>query len=155
MITILTFVFLAFGCPDWLLYPEVPNICKACSYHFFHANVFHLAVNCLSIYAIYRPSPWRDERYILKEFLEALTISTLAWFTAFSPVVGVSNYLFAVLGLRTPHFRSTWWRSSTTLTFLSVMFLMIFIPKVSASTHIVSFAAGTLVARLREVTDGR
>lgn len=155
IIILLSIIFLTLGCPDWLLYDNVPNLCKACSYQFFHANIFHLAVNCLSLYAIYRPTLLLNNRYLIKESMWAYAISVVAWFTAFSPVVGISNYLFAVLGLRTPSFRSKWWMLPTTKTFIIVMFGLLLIPKISAFTHIVSFSLGIAVARLKEVYNGR
>lgn len=129
-------VMLAFRCPEWL---HADSWRVALVHHFFHANVFHLAVNCLSLWLMLRvPSVrigWRD-------ILAAYACATASWFFATRDVIGASNFIFALAGLRTPSFRSGWWRRSSVRTFLAVTVFMAVFPQVSALTHIVSFGLG-------------
>lgn len=133
-------IMLVFRCPEWL---HADSWHVALVHHLFHANVFHLAVNCLSLWLMLRvPSVrigWRD-------ILAAYVCATASWFLATRDVVGASNFIFALAGLRTPSFRSEWWRRSSVRTFLIVTVLMAAFPQVSAVTHIVSFTLGCLVS---------
>ena len=110
---------------------------RALAYSFFHANWWHLAVNCLAIWGIYRYpcKPWRD---LLLPFLIAVLVYPLS----FRPVIGFSNVLYAALGLRTPPLSSPWWKKTEVIIFLAVTLLMVFIPRFSATTHIAAFALG-------------
>lgn len=108
-------------------------------HHFFHGNVFHLLVNCLSLYLIVpRAKNWH--------LVAGYIIGSLSLLTATNPVVGFSNIVYAVIGVRSPSFDSYWWRHPGTRIFLIVTALMIFLPNVSAVTHIVSFVGGVLVS---------
>lgn len=77
-------------------------------------------------------------------FLIAVSVYPLA----LRPVIGFSNILYATLGLRTPSFKSSWWRKPAVITFLVVTVLMLFIPQFSAVTHIAAFAIGVGLAAL-------
>ena len=108
-------------------------------HHFFHGNVFHLLVNFLSLYFIVpRAKGWH--------LIAGYFIGSLSLLAAVTPVVGISNLVYAVIGVRSPSFGSWWWRHPGTKTFLIVTALMIFLPNVSAVTHIVSFVVGVLVS---------
>lgn len=131
IITVLTIIFIITGAPEQACHPAL--------HHFMHGNVFHLAVNCLSVWFIFR-------RWKVTEIATAYAIATASWFTAPIPAIGFSNIIFATIGLRTPSLSSTWWRRSETIIFLSVTLLMFLLPNVSAVTHVVSFMAGTFVA---------
>lgn len=139
LIAVLVALRILLGTPDYLLERSAVS---ALTYHFFHANTLHLAVNCYALFVLLA----RGIR--TKEIVAAYVIGTLAFFCAHSPTVGMSNILFALMGLRTPSLRSRWWRSTNTIIFLAVMFGYIFVPGVSAFTHIVSFFAGCAVACL-------
>lgn len=140
-IGILTCSMLLWGCPVWL-HRDAWYV--AFAHHFFHVNVFHLAVNCLSLWTLrYRIS--------LKQALAAYLLATASWFFSPVDVAGISNFIFALIGLRTPSFRSVWWRQVSVLVFLVTTVLMAALPQVSALTHIISFAfgcAGAAVSRL-------
>lgn len=146
LIIILTLVFIAAGCPAYLADADCSHWLKALTYHFFHANVFHLAANCLSIWFVFMVTPTRSEKRNIRNFLTAALVATFTYFTATRPVVGISNILFAVLGLRTPAFSHPWWRHPGTLTFFAITLGMLAFPQFSALTHIVSFLCGVLLS---------
>ena len=149
IILILFLIFILAGCPGYLADPSVNVWLKAVSYHLFHANIFHLAANCLSIWFVFKVKPYRSEKANVRNFFTAFIIATLTWFTATRPVVGVSNILFATLGLRTPSFRHPWWRHPGTLTFFAITLLMLLVPQFSAVTHITSFICGVAIAAVK------
>lgn len=137
----LLMVFLVIGRPSYLLDPSVPTAVKALTYHVFHANIFHFAGNALSIWVLCRPRTG-----LAKEIAAAFIIASLAYLIALRPVIGVSNIMFALIGLRTPALSDKWWRSKGAAIFLSVTLLTLAIPRLSAVTHIASFVMGVSVA---------
>lgn len=141
LIAILVIVFALTGRPEFFD-ASIPYWTRAFTYHFLHANIFHLAVNCLSLWFIYQKTTKENVR----NFLTAFAIATLMYCTAFKPVIGISNVLFASIGLRTPAFNHPWWRKTEVLVFFAVTFLMLLVPQFSAFTHITSLACGILVA---------
>lgn len=140
-IGVLVTAMLVWGCPAWL-HKEAWYI--AFAHHFFHANVFHLAVNCFSLWAVFRSGMIYKGWSILIPFICA----TASWFCSPLDPVGASNFLFATIGCRTPHLGSKWWRQSTTIVFFLGMLVMAFVPGVSFITHLVSFVLGCLFAIL-------
>ena len=142
IIGILWLAFMLFGCPDWLQYG--PWELRALVYPLFHANIFHLACNCLGIWATFDPrvsDPWR-------RLLVGYAISVLVYPLSVHPVVGISNVLFAISGMCSP-VRSPRWKSPTMLVFVAVMLLMALLPGVSAVTHVASFILGVLYSSIR------
>ena len=141
IILVLVFIQAIFGVPDFYYGSISPWIC-AVAYSFFHANWFHLSVNCIAVWTIYkRCNPCRD---LFVSFLIAMAVYPLG----LRPVIGFSNILYATLGLRTPSLRSSWWRQPAVITFLVVTVLMLFIPQFSAVTHIAAFILGMGCAAL-------
>jgi membrane associated rhomboid family serine protease len=138
-IGLLMTAMLMWGCPAWMHHN---GIHIALAHHFFHANLFHLAVNCLSIWAVFR----KENRYSWTDIAVPFMCGTIAWFFSSADPVGASNFLFAIVGYRSPSLRSAWWKSSSTIIFLMTSMAMAFIPGVSFVTHIVSFALGCLCA---------
>lgn len=135
---VLLAILLLFGCPTWL-HRDVWYV--AFAHHFFHVNPFHLAVNCLSLWTL-------RNRVTALQCVAAYIIATASWFFAVTDVAGASNFIFALIGLRTPSLKSMWWRQSAVLVFLVTMVLMAVFPQVSALTHIVSFVLGCAGAAL-------
>lgn len=148
LITLLIALWLLAGCPDYLSDPGVGCWIKASTYHFFHANIFHLAANCVSIWYLFKVKKGRSDRRMLVELLLAFCIASLTYFISMRPVVGISNILFAVIGLRTPPLGHPWWRSPGTLIFFSITLLMLFLPQLAALTHIASWVLGAVLAAL-------
>lgn len=130
---------LLFGCPTFLHYDSGYI---SLVHHFFHANIFHLAVNCLSVWSLFR----KDVRYSIAPLVFAYLIGTASWFCTSADVVGFSNILFALIGLRSPSLRHSWWKQPSVILFLAITALMALLPQVSAITHIVSFVLGCIVA---------
>ena len=144
IVGILVTVLLLFRCPA-LLHSDAPYI--ALIHHFFHANIFHLAVNCLSVWALFRP----EVRYSVSPIVWAYIIASASWFFTSADAVGFSNIIFALAGQRTPSLKNAWWRQPTIILFLAITALMAFLPQVSAVTHIISFALGCIVAGARRL----
>lgn len=141
---ILVCMMLLFGCPQYL---HGDGLHVAMTHHLFHANVMHLAVNCLSIWTLFR----RDVRYGLTPLVFAYVIGTVSWYFTHSDPVGFSNIIFAIIGLRTPSLSNGWWKQSVVIVFLAVTALMALLPQVSAVTHIVSFVLGCLAAGAQRI----
>jgi membrane associated rhomboid family serine protease len=139
IIAVLAALYFFVPVPEILL--SGSGILPAAIHHFFHANIFHLAANSLCIWMLYKPGRYKAGRDILLPY----AIATLSYFFATTPVIGFSNILFAVSGLRTPSLKHQWWRSRNAAMFFGFMLLTLFMPRVSAVTHIVSFTAGALI----------
>lgn len=143
-IGVLVTMYMLWGCPAFL-HQDGGHI--AMLHHFFHANIFHLAVNCLSIWTLFR----RDVRYGIGSLIAAYIIGTLSWFATSADAVGFSNIIFALVGLRTPSLKSEWWKHPSVVTFLIITMVMAFLPQVSALTHMVSFTLGCIVAGAQRI----
>lgn len=139
IIGVLLVLQVIFGAPEWLQ-PGTPYILRALGYSFFHANWWHIAINSIAIWTIYKTcNPCRD---LVIPFLIAVAVYPLS----FRPVIGFSNVLYATLGIRTPDFKSPWWRHPSVIVFLIVTVALVFIPRFSATTHIASFVLGMAVS---------
>ena len=137
--------FLVFGCPEWLSDEQCPYVIRAALYPLFHGNIAHLAANCLAMWLSLNPK----RKGLAWELAFGLAVSFLVYPLAARPIVGVSNALYAICGLRTPSFSSRWWRSSPVITFLVITAVLLLFPQFSAVTHIAAFAVGVLMAHLR------
>lgn len=130
---------LLFSCPEFLHHDRAYI---SLAHHFFHANIFHLAVNCLSLWTLFR----RGVKYATWTLVAAFVIGSASWFCTSADAIGFSNFIFALVGLRTPSIRSLWWKQPSVIIFLVITALMAFLPQVSAVTHIASFALGCIAA---------
>jgi len=119
--------------------PEAEGFALGVVHHFFHGSILHLAVNCLSVWFVFR-------RWSVREMAAAYVIATAAFFCSPAASIGFSNIIFATIGLRTPPFSSSWWRHPNTITFFAVTLVMFLLPNVSALTHVVSLGLGVVVA---------
>lgn len=135
-IVLLTALQLAFGIPAFMT--GGPYWTRALLYHFFHANWWHLAVNAIAVWTIFDPK----RKTTPAQVATAYAIAVLVYPLSFRPVIGLSNVLYAVLGLRTPPLRNPWWKHPSVLAFLAITVAMVFIPRFSATTHIAAFALG-------------
>lgn len=140
LILILVAMQIAFGAPEYLLETEQYWL-RALSYSFFHANFLHLVINCIAIWSIFVTS-----RKCSRLLPVAFFIAVLVYPLSFRPVIGFSNILYAVLGLRTPSLKNRWWRQPTVIVFLAVTVALVFVPRFSATTHIAAFVLGMAVA---------
>ena len=146
IIAVLVAAHIAFGAPEWLRPGCSPYLVRALSYHFFHASWWHLAVNCLAVWGIFRKD-------ILCKACTDLAISYIIAVIVFPlsirPVIGFSNILYAMIGLRTPPLASKWWRTTPVIVFLAVTVALLLIPRFSATTHMAAFALGVVCAYIR------
>ena len=144
LIAVLTAVYFAFGIPDWLR--DGDYLLRACSYSFFHASIWHLAVNGLAIWSIFRKG---DLCKACRDLAISYIIAVIVFPFSVRPVIGFSNILYAMIGLRTPPLTSKWWRTPQVIVFLIVTVALLFIPRFSATTHIAAFILGIACAYLR------
>lgn len=132
-------VFLIPNGNDWLI--QQNDVTRAFLYHFFHGNIFHLLANALSLYIMVpRSKTWH--------LVSAYAIATLYAAVIPSPMIGISNVVYALIGVRSPSFDSWWWRHTGTRIFFFVTILMLFLPNVSGVSHIVVFIVGMVVSIL-------
>lgn len=139
IVGILLTMQLLFGCPTFLHYDSGYI---SLVHHFFHANIFHLAVNCLSVWSLFR----KGYTYSLALLIWAYIIASISWFCTSADVVGFSNIIFALIGIRTPSLKNRYWRDPAVIAFFAITILMALLPQVSAVTHVVSFVLGCMVA---------
>ena len=116
---------------------------SAFTHHFFHVNIIHLATNCFVLYAIMGRYALRTETI---QLCVAFIIASLSYYVAVVPTIGASDMIYAIVGLRSPSFRSKWWVSHNTLLFLFFMVAYIFVPGISAVTHIFSFVVAVIIS---------
>jgi membrane associated rhomboid family serine protease len=145
LVPVFVAMWLAFRAPAWLAGTDVPYMLRALAYPFFHASVWHLAVNALATWTVFSPG----RRRTLKDLVISYLVSVLVYGLSLRPVIGFSNVLYAALGLGTPSLSSQWWKRPEVLAFLAVTVLMLFVPQFSALSHIFAFLAGMLVAAVR------
>ena len=141
VIVLLAALQIAFGVPDFM--SGGPYQCRALLYSFFHANWWHLAANAVAAWGVFAPG--RDNRMLPVAFLIAVAVYPLS----FRPVIGFSNVLYAMIGLRTPPLSSPWWTQPAVIVFLAVTAAMVFVPRFSATTHVAAFALGMGAAGAR------
>ena len=126
--------------PDFLTERTMQS---ALCYSFFHASWWHLAVNCIAIWGLFKTcKPCTD---LLYAYFIAVLVAPLSSL----PPIGFSNIIYAMIGLRTPALSSPWWRKPIVLFFLFVTVAMIPIPQVAGLTHTVAFALGVGCASLK------
>lgn len=144
MVALLVVLYIVFGAPAYLAGQDAPYLLRAVSYPLFHANVFHLTVNCIAVWSVFSPK----RRHLGRDLTLGMLISALVYCTSARPLIGISDLLFAVLGMRTPALSSPWWRKPEVLVFLAVMFMMVLIPNLAGVPHIAAFVLGMAVAAL-------
>lgn len=132
-------VFYFVPIPDCLYSGEYPAMLV---HPFFHANIFHLMLNCLAIWTVFDPRTKPEWWYLPVGFI----IAAVTYWLVDDILIGFSTILFAVAGLRTPSFRSVWWRSWNAWVYIGTMLLMFMLPMFAASAHLVSFIIGVAVA---------
>lgn len=140
LILLLALLRLLAGIPDFMT--GGPYLERAALYSFFHASWWHLAVNTIAIWTIFDPRRKFNPLQIVTAYIIAVAVYPLS----VRPVIGFSNILYAMLGLRTPPISSPWWRRPEVLTFLILTIAMLFIPRLSATTHIAAFVLGMAAA---------
>lgn len=149
IIGILYIAFMLFGCPVWFASGTEPYVLRALTYPLFHANLFHLAVNCLSVWVLWPPHNERDN---WREFAVACLISFIVYPLGFHPCVGFSNVLFATCGLRFRCLLSAWgWRKLEIIAFYVTMVGMCFFPQFAGTNHVAAYTLGAALAYTHEL----
>lgn len=120
------------------------GLSSALLYPLYHANLFHLLANGFAIYTIFSPQKKDNARALIIGYI----VSVIVYPLSIRPLIGVSNILYAIIGLRTPPLSSQWWHTAPVRVFLCVTVAMVFIPQVAAITHVISFTIGIVVAHL-------
>ena len=141
LIGFLYIVFMLFGCPTWLAAGCVPYLVRALTYSFFHASILHLAINGLSLWAVF---PGRDKRREIRLLLAAYLIA-VAVYPLGRPCVGISNVLFAACGMR---LNPSWLKSANGILFLVLLLGMCFLPQFAGTQHLAAFFIGMLLERM-------
>lgn len=153
VVGILCIVYILFGCPVGFASGSEAYITRALSYQFFHVNLFHLAVNCISVWILWKPENDTDNR---KEFFIAMLISFLVYPFGVRPCIGFSNVLFAVCGLRFRYFISSWfWRKAEIIFFYAVMIGMCFLHQFAGISHIAAYLAGVFITSAHDKVSER
>lgn len=111
---------------------------------FFHANLAHLFINCFAISVIYK----NRQHYKLSTILVAYIIAVASCLVLCKNCIGISNVIYAVLGMRFSTFEGKWYKSPNMILFFALMVVMCFIPVFSGLTHITSFMLGLGYAHL-------
>ena len=143
LIALLVALQLAIGIPQFMTDGAYWH--RAICYSLFHASWWHLAVNSIAIWTIFDPRrEWK-----LTQLWVAMAIAVLVYPLSFRPIIGFSNVLYAVLGLRTPPLTSPWWKQPAVIVFIVVTMAMVFVPRFSATTHIAAFVLGMAGASVK------
>lgn len=143
IIALLIALQLAFGIPPCMT--DGTYWQRALLYSFFHGSWWHLAVNAIAVWTIFDPR----RNWQLNQLWVAMGIAVLVYPLSFRPVIGFSNVLYAVLGLRTPPLSSPWWKQPAVIVFLVVTVALLAVPRFSATTHIAAFVLGMAGASVR------
>lgn len=143
LILLLVALQAVFGIPHFLA--DGPYWQRALLYSFFHGNWWHLAVNSLAVWNIFVPS----RKCSAGRLVAAFVIAVLVYPLSLRPVIGFSNVLYAMLGLRTPALKSAWWKQPAVIIFLVITVALVFVPQFSATTHIAAFLCGMACAAVK------
>ena len=133
------FAFFFVRIPDELYTGEYPAMLV---YPFFHANIFHLLLNCLAVWTVFDQRTKPEWWYLPIGYI----ISAAAYCLTDYVIIGFSCVLFAIAGIRTPSFRSAWWRTWNCWAYIGTMLLMFLLPMFAASAHLIAFAIGVGVS---------
>lgn len=142
IVTLVALQLVAGGVPAFMM--EGPYMLRASVYSFFHANLFHLAVNCIAVWSVFAPGRRNACGNLFLSYLVAVLVYPLS----FRPVIGFSNILYCMLGLRVPPFSSSWWKTPNAIAFIIATVVMVVIPQLSATTHIAAFLCGMALSSI-------
>lgn len=150
IITILFLLYFTGDIPDFLIDQSTDQLTRALTYSFFHANIFHLLVNCIVAYRLFKTKSMRLLPRQVLEFFMAYIISVLVYRALGQPIVGFSVILYALIGLRSePTLR--WWKRPQVYFFLVLSFGMLFIPQFAGASHLVAFFTGVTISNVCKV----
>lgn len=142
LIVLMVVLQAVFGIPAYMT--DGPYLLRAATYSFFHAGWLHLAVNCLAIWSVF--SPRRKGCKPCRDLLLSYLVAVLVYPLSFRPVIGFSNMLYCIMGLRCPPFSHPWWKTANAVTFIVVTLAMAVTPRLAATTHIAAFLCGMFLS---------
>lgn len=131
---ILATIWIAIGIPDgFALYPLWV---RCVTYHFFHANLFHLLANSFCLYQMIRTgrAGWRGLGI-------AFIIASLIPIIYHEQIIGFSNILYALTGLSFLSFKK-----QTRWTFIIASALMLPFPQIAGVPHFIALCLGIAIA---------
>ena len=111
------------------------------TYHFFHANVFHLIINSLCLYSLLQ----RDVRWV--HIVPCFLIAAISGLLTAKdvPTVGASAFIVALSGVISS------WHPTIKSFALSVLFLTAYclVPNINGAIHLVAWIGGYIYGRGR------
>lgn len=132
-----------FCSPETIMHNGNPWIVRAILHNFLHGNVFHLASNIMMLWLLY-PN-MRKHRMLI--FGLSLIIATASFAVSDGDSIGLSDVLYATMGLSALPLKSKWWQTPIAKFFLLSFLVAFLLPNISAMTHLVSYIVGFVTAR--------
>lgn len=133
---ILAAIYIAIGIPYGFQLWSLPA--RAVTYHFFHANVFHLIANGFCLWQICKRG-MADNQRLLTSFI----VASLIPFVYHGQMVGFSNILYVLTGLAVFSFS----RKSMGILLLATAVMMLF-PQIAGIPHFIALCVGIIIAYL-------
>lgn len=128
----LDFVFCVFL---FILY-FVPITMNMFTFHFIHANIFHLLSNIIVLWAVKETTEWWH-------LPAGYAISSVTWQATGGNVVGFSAILYFILGATFMKYKN---KLRYLLSISAILIMQLFIPSMSFKLHFFPFASGIVTA---------
>lgn len=133
---ILAAIWIAVGIPD--SYALCPVWMRCITYHFFHANLFHLMANGFCLFQMIRTGRAGWGRLAI-----AFAIASVIPLVYHRYMIGFSNILYALTGLSFMSFsRKTRW------TFILASVIMLPFPQIAGIPHFIALCLGIAISLL-------
>lgn len=113
---------------------------------FIHANIFHLACNCIALWAVLGRGIATD----IVTLMLAWCLGFIGFCLSPAPVVGVSGIVFASIGLQAERFLKSM-RNVATIAICLLMGLIV--PDISVVAHLVPFVLGIAFWLFGKISD--
>lgn len=131
---VLAAIWIAIGIPsNYALYPLWA---QCLTYHFFHANLFHLLANGFCLFQMIRTKRAGWGRLAI-----AFAIASLIPLIYNGQIIGFSNILYALTGLSFLTFKK-----QTRWVFIIVSALMLPFPQIAGAPHFIALCLGIAIA---------
>ena len=131
---ILAALWIAIGIPyGFALYPLW---IRCLTYHFFHANLFHLLANAFCLWQMIKSKRAEWGRLAI-----AFVIASLIPLVYHGQIIGFSNILYALTGLSFLTFKK-----QTRWTFIIASALMLPFPQIAGVPHFIALCLGIAIA---------
>lgn len=133
---ILAAIYITIGIPYGFQLWSLPA--RAVTYHFFHANLFHLLANSFCLWQLSKRALAGNRRLLI-----AFAIASFIPFVYHGQMVGFSNILYALTGLAVFSFS----RKSMGMLILATAIMMLF-PQIAGVPHFIALCVGIIIAYL-------